>query len=92
MAKVLKNQSGDNNPNWRGGTSGVHYKNHHRRDGAISANRKVQRAVKSGKLVRLPCEICGDLITEAHHDDYNKPFAVRWLCKRHHNQADRGMI
>jgi len=37
------------------------------------------------------CEQCGseDYI-EAHHDDYDKPLSVRWLCKpchlEHHNQ------
>ena len=42
------------------------------------------RAVKSGKLVRQPCEVCGVEPAEAHHDDYSKPLDVRWLCKSHH--------
>ena len=41
-------------------------------------------ALCSGRLSRQPCEKCGDHAAEAHHDDYSRPDAVRWLCKRHH--------
>src|ERR1700681_4210592 len=33
-----------------------------------------------------PCEICEAFPTEAHHDNYDKPLEVRWLCKVHHNE------
>lgn len=42
------------------------------------------RAIQSGELVRQPCEKCGAAKVEAHHDDYSKPLAVRWLCRLHH--------
>ena len=41
-------------------------------------------AVKSGKIERQPCEVCGAVKTDAHHDDYLKPLDVRWLCRKHH--------
>lgn len=44
-----------------------------------------RRALSSGELVRQPCEICGEK-ADAHHDDYNKPLDVRWLCRSHHKQ------
>lgn len=47
---------------------------------------KVRRALASGKLVRMPCESCNSTQAQAHHDDYNKPLAVRWLCIRCHNE------
>ena len=44
----------------------------------------VFRAIKSGALTSMPCQICGDVKTVAHHDDYDKPLEVRWLCRSHH--------
>jgi hypothetical protein len=42
------------------------------------------RLLKSGKLLKGNCEICSFKDVEAHHDDYNDPFNVKWLCKKHH--------
>ena len=45
------------------------------------ANHKVEKAIMRGKLTKMPCEKCGATETVyAHHDDYNKPLEVRWLC------------
>lgn len=41
-------------------------------------------AIKCGRLVPQPCEVCGSKNVQAHHDDYNKPLDVRWLCWVHH--------
>jgi hypothetical protein len=46
----------------------------------------VNYAIKSKKLFKEPCEICGKEKTHAHHDDYDKPLNVRWLCAEHHHQ------
>lgn len=43
----------------------------------------VSNALRDGKLLRKPCEVCGEL-AQAHHDDYSKPLEVRWLCTKHH--------
>lgn len=48
--------------------------------------RLVNDAIRSEKLKRGPCEVCGAAKTDAHHDDYTKPFSVRWLCRAHHRQ------
>lgn len=48
------------------------------------ARKMVYRAVKAGKLVRGPCEICGHTKVEAHHSDYTKALEIRWLCRRCH--------
>lgn len=45
---------------------------------------KVRYAVRSGKLQRLPCGVCGEVEVEAHHPDYDKPLDVIWLCRKHH--------
>ena len=44
-------------------------------------------AITSGRLKRLPCEICGAKKVEGHHEDYSKPLDVRWLCTKHHRLA-----
>lgn len=41
-------------------------------------------AIRDGRLVRQPCEVCGNDKAQAHHDDYSKPLDVRWLCTKHH--------
>lgn len=47
--------------------------------------------VKRGKLIRLPCWLCGDEKVEAHHPDHQMPRVVIWLCHRHHIEHHRGM-
>lgn len=49
----------------------------------------VKRAIANGSLSREPCEICGTGKAEAHHDDYNKPLEVRWLCRKCHAEWHR---
>ncbi|RJE78486.1 hypothetical protein DWB67_17445 [Paracoccus sp. JM45] len=50
------------------------------------AHRAVAAAIGSGKLERQGCEVCGALRVDAHHDHYDEPLNVRWLCRRHHIQ------
>ncbi len=43
--------------------------------------------IRSGKLIKQPCEVCGNHEQiEAHHDDYTKPMDIRWLCRKHHRE------
>lgn len=44
-------------------------------------------AIKSGKIERKPCEVCGDERSEIHHEDYSDPMKIRWLCKWHHEDV-----
>jgi hypothetical protein len=46
----------------------------------------VRYAVKTGKLVKLPCIECGELKVEAHHPNYENALDVVWLCRKHHNE------
>lgn len=41
---------------------------------------------KAGILTMQPCEKCSEEITQAHHDDYNRPWEVRWMCVKCHNK------
>lgn len=45
----------------------------------------LNHAVRAGKILRKPCELCGKK-AEAHHDNYYKPLEVRWFCFKHHRK------
>lgn len=47
------------------------------------AHEQVAYALRIGKLIKQGCEICGEDAV-GHHDDYDKPLEVRWLCPQHH--------
>jgi len=62
-----------------------------------SAYVAVRAALIMGDLVRRPCEICLSLglpssrrTTHAHHEDYDRPLDVRWLCPQHHQRLHAG--
>lgn len=60
-----------------------------------AAHVAVQRALKSGVLIKCGCEVCGineadGARIDAHHDDYREPLKVRWLCRSHHNRLHAG--
>lgn len=61
----------------------------------ISAWSSATKAIREGRLMRAPCEVCGAAKSDAHHDDYAKPLAVRWLCrschKKHHAEFGPGL-
>lgn len=40
--------------------------------------------IRRGKLIRLPCTVCGKKNAQAHHLDYTQPLLIRWLCSAHH--------
>ncbi len=49
----------------------------------------VRYAIQTGAIVQGPCEFsdsscCGAV--HAHHDDYDKPLDVRWMCRSHHKR------
>jgi hypothetical protein len=50
------------------------------------AHRLVHNALRRGELVKPQvCQGCGQPARlDAHHDDYARPLAVRWLCRRCH--------
>ena len=55
----------------------------------IKCHNAVSRAIKKGVLIRIPCERCSDLKSLAHHEDYDKPLDVMWLCQPCHKQRHK---
>lgn len=45
-----------------------------------SARGKANMAQFRGKLIPQPCERCGAVKAEKHHENYDEPLIVRWLC------------
>lgn len=50
------------------------------------ARNVLHAALRRGYIKREPCEVCAAEPAQAHHDDYEQPLAVRWLCRPHHEE------
>jgi len=57
----------------------------------MQCRHKVAIALRSNKIRKKRCNVCGKLIVEAHHEDYSKPLKVIWLCHTHHMELHRKM-
>lgn len=47
--------------------------------------------LKRGLIKRQPCEYCASDFAQMHHDNYDKPLDVRWLCRYHHLELHKQM-
>ena len=50
------------------------------------AHYAVSNAIRDKRMQRMPCEVCGNPKSHAHHEDYSKPLDVKWLCAVHHQR------
>jgi hypothetical protein len=53
------------------------------------AHAAVSKALRHGTLLKEPCCRCGNERSVAHHDDYDKPLEVMWLCQPCHKQRHK---
>ena len=53
------------------------------------AHAAVAKAIRNGLLVRMSCIRCEKEKSEAHHEDYDKPLEVMWLCSPCHKQRHK---
>lgn len=66
----------------------LRYKESHLEE--VKARSTLYNLIAHGKNdIRKPCEVCGEIKVEAHHDDYSKPLEVKWLCIKHHKELHR---
>ncbi len=94
MHKILKRRGCKFRDNKRFGKE-----NHFYRGGYTHGQRRaghfVEKAIKKGVLIpSKSCEVCGAIKTfrdgrngiQAHHNDYNKPLDIMWLCQNCHHE------
>ena len=87
-AEKLKRKRGE----WSGGkVKRPRVSGHPHTDHKTRARKAVAKAIASGRLVRQPCEVCGEKNGEAHHPDHNRHLEVKWLCPKHHRAADKAI-
>lgn len=72
--------------------------NHFYRGGPVAdayVHNLLEQAIADGNVIRSEsCDTCGSAGTmkdgrttvQAHHDDYNEPLKVRWLCQHCHHE------
>lgn len=47
---------------------------------------------RRGKLLKEPCTLCGSEQTEKHHEDYDKPLEIEWLCRDCHLEYHGALV
>ena len=52
--------------------------------GKIRASRLARYALKTGRIIQTPCELCGEAKSYMHHHDYSQPYDVKHLCREDH--------
>jgi hypothetical protein len=55
----------------------------------LLARLKFREALRTGKIKKQLCAICGNAKVHGHHINYNKPLEVIWLCSKHHGEIHR---
>ncbi len=48
--------------------------------------------LKEGKIEKGLCVLCGSHELIMHHENYNNPYCVIWLCDNHHTEYRDGKI
>lgn len=92
MHKILKRRGCNFRTNLNYGADNHFYR------GGITPKRRAsditEKAILRKKLIPQPCEVCNEFgymkdgrrNVQAHHDNYNYPLKVRWLCQFHHHE------
>lgn len=58
----------------------------------LVAHSQVAKAIRNGTLVRQPCVRCAEAKSIAHHEDYDHPLVVMWLCQSCHKQRHKELL
>lgn len=58
----------------------------------VNAAWRVGYEIERGRMRRGPCVVCGEPKTHGHHEDYDRPLDVIWLCPQHHKDVHSKVI
>lgn len=53
---------------------------------AYKAQTALNNALRDGRIIKRPCELCERADVHAHHRDYSRPLDVIWLCPKCHHR------
>lgn len=53
------------------------------------ARTKFNYHLKVGNVKRKPCEVCGNLKVQGHHENYGRFLDIIWLCSMHHAEVHK---
>lgn len=53
------------------------------------ARSRAKMALKRGHITRSSCVQCGAVVAEMHHESYDKPLEIVWLCRPCHMALHR---
>ena len=56
-----------------------------------AAHTLLNSAIQCRRIFRMACEVCGKEKSHAHHENYDKPLEVVWLCAVHHSLRHKEM-
>jgi len=102
-AALSARSSGEHSHNWKGGVRVNNIKEYNRlmsyryRRGPKAeiykkrhkVNALVQYALRKGILKKGVCAVCGATEVVGHHEDYDKPLDVIWVCVKCHAELDK---
>jgi len=60
--------------------------------GGSYAQHRINYLIKKGEIKRGRCCLCGESKAYAHHENYNEPLDILWLCPSHHKKYHLGLV
>ena len=60
--------------------------------GGSRAQHIVNNLIRKGIIKREKCHLCRQPKTHAHHENYNEPLNIIWLCPSCHQKYHRGLV
>lgn len=90
LAANMRYKNGSNHHNWKGGSL-ESARRYTRKNSLKQHCRDITRgAIALGWIEVKTCEVCGNPKVQPHHVDYEQPFLVYFLCRKHHLEAHNG--